>query len=85
LVIAAALTVCAYPASHQKGCLPDNRQRRAHEYGEHIMRKNKIFIGATILLFSSTAAVARSQGARAVLRVCKPDIRQFCANWRAGG
>jgi hypothetical protein len=49
------------------------------------MRNNKIFIGAAILLLSSSAAMAQSQGARAVLRACKPDIRQFCSQVAPGG
>jgi hypothetical protein len=39
----------------------------------------KIVAAGVILLLSSSAAMAQSQAARAVLKACKPDIARFCS------
>jgi hypothetical protein len=51
------------------------------------MLKNKILIVGTILLLSTTGAMAQKMGpaARAVLGACKPDIARFCSQVPPGG
>ena len=43
------------------------------------MLTNKIAVAGAILLLSTSAAMAQSAAARAVLGACRPDIRRFCS------
>ena len=48
------------------------------------MTTTKMVAAGAILLLSSSAAMAQSQAARAVLKVCKPDIARFCSQVQPG-
>ena len=44
------------------------------------MSKTKMLVISTILLLSTSGAMAQMRpGARAVLQACKPDIARFCS------
>jgi hypothetical protein len=38
-----------------------------------------------VLLFSTSAAMATLASLKAVVKACRPDVKQFCNNVRAGG
>ena len=50
-----------------------------------MLPKKLVIAAGAILLLSTSAAMAQSAAARAVLGACKPDIRNFCSQVAPGG